>query len=202
MRRNLWIGVIIVILILLAIVAYVLYNNNNQSATPSNSPVSSTLSTSPDAINNSVVQTRTNSKVGDYLADPQGNTLYTYAADTTGISNCTGSCLGEWPAYIDKNPTAALPTGFGTIKRSDNGDIQYTYHGLPLYYYVHDSNGQVTGDNIDNFHVAKPIIVTVSPSPVSSSNSPSPSSSPSSSPTATPSSTPSPSSSVSPTPSP
>jgi predicted lipoprotein with Yx(FWY)xxD motif len=111
---------------------------------------------SAQAVNNAVLTTKTASSIGNYLADPNGRALYTYNADTPGVSNCTGGCLAAWPAYQDKGSTTGLPTGVGTIKRSDNGEIQYTYQGLPLYYFINDSGGTVTGNGVENFRVAMP----------------------------------------------
>ncbi|MBX4197640.1 hypothetical protein KW801_03765 [Candidatus Saccharibacteria bacterium] len=102
-----------------------------------------------------VIQTKTDSKLGQYLADKDGKTLYTYGADTTGVSNCTGTCLTAWPIY---KPTTSvnLPTSVTVITRSD-GSTQYAYKGLPLYYYTGDTTaGMVTGDGVNNFHIAKP----------------------------------------------
>jgi len=88
-------------------------------------------------------------------AEPNGQALYTYAMDTSGVSNCTGSCISTWPAYQDKGSTTNLPAGVGVIKRSDNGEMQYTYNGKPLYTFVNDHNGQATGNGIASFSIAK-----------------------------------------------
>jgi predicted lipoprotein with Yx(FWY)xxD motif len=158
MKRTL-IGVVIVILV--AVGAYAIFHtsDNNTKTTTS----SSTKSNQP-AVNNAVVVTKTQSGIGQYLTDPAGNTLYTYNADTAGVSNCTGSCLTNWPAYQDKGSTSNLPANVGTIKRADNGQTQYTYKGLPLYYFASDTKGQVTGNNVENFTVAKPVAASSSSS--------------------------------------
>jgi predicted lipoprotein with Yx(FWY)xxD motif len=52
--------------------------------------------------------------------------------------------------------TTGLPANISTIKRSDNGQIQYTYKGMPLYYFASDTKGQVTGNAVSGFYVAKP----------------------------------------------
>lgn len=102
-----------------------------------------------------IVTTKTNSSGGQYLADGSDKTLYTYASDTSGVSNCTGSCLATWPIYQAAS-TSALPANVTVITRSD-GKKQYAYKGMPLYYYTGDTSpGMVTGDGIENFHVAKP----------------------------------------------
>lgn len=108
------------------------------------------------AVNNAVLATKTGSSVGSYLANPDGNALYTYGADSSTTSNCTGACLSTWPPYQDTGSTTGLPTNISTIKRSDNGQTQYTYKGKPLYTFSSDSNGQVTGNGVNNFNVAKP----------------------------------------------
>jgi len=124
--------------------------------TPKSTTTASSISSNAPAVNNAVLVTKTNSSIGQYLTDPNGNTLYTYAADSSGVSNCMGSCLTAWPAYQDKGSTTSLPAGVSTIKRTDNGQIQYTYYGMPLYYFAGDSSGQVTGNGVQNFQVAKP----------------------------------------------
>jgi predicted lipoprotein with Yx(FWY)xxD motif len=139
---------------------------------PASSPSPSSSSQSQASVSNAVLITKTISSIGSYLADPNGNALYTYSSDTSGVSNCTGSCLANWPAYQDKGSTTGLPAGVGTIKRTDNGQIQYTYNGMPLYYFVSDSNGSVTGNNVEGFKVAVPLATaTVTPSPTPSSSS-------------------------------
>ncbi len=137
----------------------------------------STTSNAP-AVNNAVLITKTNASIGQYLADPNSNALYTYGADTSGVSNCKGSCLANWPAYQDKGATTNLPAGVSTITRTDNGQIQYTYMGMPLYYFASDSQGQVTGNGVENFQVARPAASTSSqPSSTPATTTPSGSSS-------------------------
>jgi predicted lipoprotein with Yx(FWY)xxD motif len=147
-------------------------------ATGSSSASSTTSQGQAGTVNNAVLTTRTVTSIGDYLADPSGKTLYTSASDTSGVSNCNGSCLTAWPPYLDTGSTSGLPTGISTIKRTDTGGIQYTYNGMPLYYFTSDSQGQVTGDGVSNFQVAKPSSASTSPStttPPASSPSTSPS---------------------------
>ena len=79
-----------------------------------------------------------------------GLTLYIFTKDTkdSGKSVCTGGCLETWPALtVDAGET---PTGgdgvtgtLGTITREDDGTLQVTYNGLPLYFFKND---QAPGD--------------------------------------------------------
>lgn len=134
-------------------------------------PTTTSTSSNTPAVNNAVLATKTDPSVGQYLADLSGMALYTYGSDSQGVSNCTGSCLTDWPAYVDKGSTSNLPSGVGTIKRADNGQVQYTYNGLPLYTFVSDSVGKVTGNGVQNFKVAKPAASSSSSSSSSSSTS-------------------------------
>jgi predicted lipoprotein with Yx(FWY)xxD motif len=114
-----------------------------------------TKSSTP-AVTNSVLTTHSFASLGQYLADPQGNALYTYSKDTSGTSNCTGSCIAEWPMYEVTGSTAGLPANVDTFTRTD-GKRQYTYKGKPLYYYqVDQESGGVNGDGLNDFYVAKP----------------------------------------------
>lgn len=153
MKRTL---VAVIVIIVLAVGGYAIFHNSgDNNSTQTSSSSSSSKSTTPD-VNNAVLITKTDSKLGKYLADPSGKALYTYNADSKGVSNCTGSCLANWPAYVDSGSTTNLPAGVGTIKRTDNGQLQYTYNGQPLYYFASDGNNQVTGDGVENFKVARP----------------------------------------------
>lgn len=73
-------------------------------------------------------------------------TVYTFDKDVanSGISNCIGACLTNWPALTitpGSTPTAgAGVTGnLGAITRTDNSAIQVTYNGLPLYFFHSDT---------------------------------------------------------------
>lgn len=97
---------------------------------------------------------------GTILVDSAGMTLYTFGNDTAGVSACTGGCATAWPPL---SPGAGSPTAgagvtgtLGTITRSD-GSKQVTYNGMPLYGWQQDQKpGDVTGDGVNNFHVATP----------------------------------------------
>ena len=88
-------------------------------------------------------------------------TLYIFARDTTGVSNCTGACLTRWPALsvwagttIDTGP--GITGQVSTISRAD-GVTQVTYKGSPLYFYYKDvAVGDTTGAGVSNWALAKP----------------------------------------------
>jgi predicted lipoprotein with Yx(FWY)xxD motif len=154
-KKLLW-PLIVIVIVIIVIGIIVGTHKSTPKTPPASSSTKSTTSSTTAAVNNSVVTTKSGS-VGQYLADPSGKTLYTYDADTATSSSCTGSCLDTWPAYIDSGATTGLPTNVSTIKRSDNGEMQYTYKGKPLYYFESDSSaGQVNGNGVGGFYVATP----------------------------------------------
>ena len=96
------------------------------------------------------------SKLGRILVDGQGHTLYLFNRDEHGESYCTGACAAVWPPLeTDSAPHATggiAGSALGTIKRND-GDMQVTYRGHPLYYYAADAStaGKTKGEDVDQF---------------------------------------------------
>jgi predicted lipoprotein with Yx(FWY)xxD motif len=156
-RVGIIIGVVVIVLIAVGVFAYLWMNKPGTTVT-------TTISTLPP-VNNAVLRTKTSSSVGEYLTDPSGKALYTYVGDKTGVSNCTGTCLATWPPYVDSGAMTHLPTGVGMITRTDNGKMQYTYNGKPLYYFVGDVLGHVTGNGVSGFYVAKPNVMSGASTP-------------------------------------
>lgn len=99
------------------------------------------------------VEVKVSSKegLGEFLVDGKGMTLYLYTKDSPGVSNCFEGCLAAWPPLLtDGEPSAGegVTGQLGTITR-DDGSVQVTYKGLPLYYYVSDVNpGDTTGHEV------------------------------------------------------
>ena len=100
-----------------------------------------------------VVKVAEKEKVGSYLTDAKGMTLYVFKKDSPGKSACAGDCVTKWPLYyrekvgVSGNLKAA---DFGTITRED-AKKQTTYKGMPLYYFAadkaaSDTNGQGVKD--------------------------------------------------------
>lgn len=93
--------------------------------------------------------------LGKYLVDHSGKTLYYFAADTVGRSNCYAVCAAGWPVLVATNkPTAGAgvhAAKLGTITRAD-GTKQVTYFGRPLYYFVLDASpGDIFGQDLPSF---------------------------------------------------
>jgi predicted lipoprotein with Yx(FWY)xxD motif len=90
--------------------------------------------------------------VGRVLVDSSGMALYTPNQEAHGKIVCVASCTSEWqPVNVGKaKPTAAMGAGnVGVVKRPD-GARQVTLDGMPLYTFVQDSPGQITGDGFQD----------------------------------------------------
>src|SRR5439155_20306603 len=91
-----------------------------------------------------------------YLVDGDGHTLYLFERDEGGESYCTGACASVWPPFeTDGTPHGmggVATTALGTIKR-DDGDMQVTYRGHPLYFYAADASvpGKTKGEDVKQF---------------------------------------------------
>jgi predicted lipoprotein with Yx(FWY)xxD motif len=98
----------------------------------------------------------TSSKDGRVLVDARGQSVYLFEKDEAGESYCTGACAAVWPPLeTSTKPSAGAGVqsgALGTIKRED-GDMQVTFHGHPLYYYAADAStpGKTKGEDIDQF---------------------------------------------------
>jgi predicted lipoprotein with Yx(FWY)xxD motif len=97
----------------------------------------------------------TKGKLGTFLVDAKGRTLYLWKADTGMSSTCTGACAQAWPpATTSGKPTAGSgvqASMLGTTKRSD-GTLEVTYAGHPLYTFSGDAQaGQTNGQDSSAF---------------------------------------------------
>ena len=93
--------------------------------------------------------------LGAFLTDRAGMTLYTFANDEPGVSNCYDRCATAWPPLlVEEEKTvsaeAGIPGGLSTTER-EYGTVQITYDSCPLYYWFNDeAPGDTTGHNVRN----------------------------------------------------
>jgi len=98
---------------------------------------------------------------GEYIADADRRALYMFEADTQGkggseaVSACKDDCAGAWPPLVTEGPTQVsegiIGDLIGTLER-DDGTMQVTYNGWPLYYFIKDENpGDTTGHDVEGF---------------------------------------------------
>jgi predicted lipoprotein with Yx(FWY)xxD motif len=95
------------------------------------------------------------SAFGRILVDSKGITLYDFVQDKGTTSTCYGACAALWPPLLTTGKPIAGPgvraSLLGTTKRK-GGELEVTYGGHPLYYFVTDRKpGQTTGQGINQF---------------------------------------------------
>ncbi len=122
----------------------------------SNSSDSASAAANTTASVTDTVATKSISGVGTVLVDSKGMALYTNNQDSGMNVACTGSCTAIWVPLMAPSsgqPTSsdqAVQTKLGMVK--SKGGSQVTFGGKPLYTFVQDSPGQVTGNGFtDNF---------------------------------------------------
>ncbi|HEY3311643.1 MAG TPA: hypothetical protein VGK00_08395 [Anaerolineales bacterium] len=126
------------------------------SAAPTSAPVAPVATSAPAApaapSGPAMVNVGKDAKLGDFLVDDKGMSLYLYTKDTPNTSNCYEKCATAWPPLL----TSGKPAGgtgvdaskFGTTKRKDGTD-QVTYNGWPLYYFAKDKKpGDILGQDV------------------------------------------------------
>jgi len=96
---------------------------------------------------------------GPILVDGEGMSLYVFMADTqnSGTSTCgdDDGCATEWPPLTTQGDPVAGEgvdaTLLGTITR-DDGSLQVTYNGWPLYLFEEDAAaGDTNGQGLEEF---------------------------------------------------
>lgn len=90
---------------------------------------------------------------GDILVDGDGMTLYLFTQDSGGESSCYDQCADNWPPLtVEGSPTAGdgVTAELGTTER-DDGSMQVTAAGNPLYYFAGDSEpGDTNGQGLND----------------------------------------------------
>jgi predicted lipoprotein with Yx(FWY)xxD motif len=92
---------------------------------------------------------------GTFLVDSKGRSLYLFEADKSDKSTCNDACAAAWPPLTTTGaPTAGTGVKaslLGTSKR-DDGTMEVTYNGHPLYYFANDTApGDTKGQGVDGF---------------------------------------------------
>lgn len=94
---------------------------------------------------------------GSVLVDGNGMPLYVFSLDTNGTSACKAAdgCSAEWLPLASQGAPAAGngvdATKLGTITR-DDGTMQVTYNGHPLYTFAQDTaGGTASGQGMNDF---------------------------------------------------
>ncbi|MHB8710033.1 MAG: COG4315 family predicted lipoprotein [Minisyncoccota bacterium] len=163
MNKTAIIWIVVAIVVILGGWYWLSMGQTQQPSTAQTSPTTAQPTATAPAATPSTTPTlvfslKTDPSLGSYLAATNGMTLYIDTKDTAGVSTCTGVCLANWPAYTVSNGAmltggAGVSGAIGTV----TGSSQLTYKGMPLYFWVRDTKpGDVTGNKVGNFVVAKP----------------------------------------------
>lgn len=88
------------------------------------------------------------------LTGANGMSLYTFAKDAPGVTNCYEQCAINWPPLM-ADASAAAEGEFTVVDRTD-GTKMWAYKGWPLYYWKDDkAAGDITGDGVGGvWHLA------------------------------------------------
>ena len=129
-------------------------SGDDQAAEPAGSGYGAPPPTTTQAAGQATVLTKTG-ELGTYLADADRRTLYLFEKDTGTTSTCSGACASAWPPLL----TTGAPSAAGAVKADligttmrDDGTVQVTYAGHPLYYYAGDSApGDTEGQDVEAF---------------------------------------------------
>ena len=92
--------------------------------------------------------------IGEVLVDSAGMALYTADEEADGQVRCVDSCTSFWEPLASGGgaPTAAPGVGELEVIDRPDGTQQVALNGRPLYTFVQDSPGNVTGDGFaDDF---------------------------------------------------
>ena len=99
-------------------------------------------------------------KMETILTTATGQPLYFYKPDTAAKSFVTGGLAQAWPPLTSGAPAGSGLSGQLKVLNDVNGQ-QVTYNGHPLYTFVDDHAGQVTGQGVQNFFVATPSLAQI-----------------------------------------
>jgi predicted lipoprotein with Yx(FWY)xxD motif len=82
--------------------------------------------------------------IGEVLATSRGMTLYIHDRDRFNRSQCTAACARQFAPFLATE--GAQPAGDFALARREDGGLQWTHRGRPLYTFSGDAApGDVTG---------------------------------------------------------
>jgi predicted lipoprotein with Yx(FWY)xxD motif len=139
-----------------------LYGNQGVAGVTA-APVVTQAPVAPPAAGSATVVAKTIGSQVILVAGSSGMTVYTFTSDVAGNgkSACNGGCLAKWPP-LTVAAGAAPSAGDGvtgalaTITRADDGTLQVTYNGLPLYFFAGDHAPGDTNGSYPNWNLVKP----------------------------------------------
>ncbi len=98
--------------------------------------------------------TTDDSDYGTMLFDERGQAIYLFDKEASDTAQCYGDCAADWPPVLTDGPPEAgneVDAGLlGTTER-DDGSVQVTYNGHPLYFYANEDPGEVLCHDVDDY---------------------------------------------------
>ena len=151
MDTKKWLPIAVVVVVV-GLVAVWLMQSKKSNPTDQNQTQQQPKQTSQEPTKTVKLSSKQN--MGNFLVDAKGMTLYYFPKDFINKSNCPlGPCLTAWPVFYSADTVVSLPLNkvdFGQITR-DDGAMQSTYKGWPLYYYFKDTQpGDTLGEGVGN----------------------------------------------------
>ncbi|RFU19088.1 hypothetical protein D0Z06_23140 [Geodermatophilus marinus] len=101
-----------------------------------------------------VVITVSDSEFGPMLFDGRGQAIYLFDEETTAQPACYGDCAAAWPPVLTEGSPQAMGNTRGDLLGTtvrDDGSLQVTYGGHPLYFYADEDPGQVLCHDVEGF---------------------------------------------------
>ena len=138
-----------------AVVTAACGGSGGKPAAASGTATPTTVTTPAARAGSGAVVATARSPLGQLLVDGAGRTLYLFEADKGTASTCNDACTQAWPPLLTTGPptagTGANAADLGTTTRND-GTVEVTYHGHPLYRYVADTAaGDTNGQGLNQF---------------------------------------------------
>jgi len=101
------------------------------------------------------ITTHADQAIGTVVVDAAGMTLYTAERESDGTVQCVDDCLEFWlPAIVGSDSpevSADLAGRIGTVERPDDGGLQATFDGIPLYRFSEDDEaGSTNGNGVED----------------------------------------------------
>lgn len=119
-------------------------------------------SSGSDPAGGAALDTQSIEGAGTVYVDSDGRAVYVTEQEKAGDVLCVDACLDAWMPVAAES---GEPTGdFGSVTRPDDGSSQLTWQGSPVYTFVPEQAGEVTGDNLSDgfggtsftWHVVRP----------------------------------------------
>ena len=151
-------GVVVAIILIAGGAGIVWQTRKKQPSTSTTSTKTQTTNSTQNSNSTqpiALVTVKPDAKLGGYLVDSKGMTLYMNLKDKNGVSACVDACAKTWPPLLNTKGVdlisvkGPIQDKLGSYLRTD-GTLQIGYGPTLLYYYSGDKNpGDTNGSGLD-----------------------------------------------------